>query len=435
MDDTTMSEDALKRDLVLEKFQEHRDEDDARIEKLHKDAVEGKLRAKRRDRGVGLEDSESEDEDEGARMARLRMKKRKIDGDDLEILAQQPETRPFYEAYQQPMVDDNAEFEHLLHDEAMDDAEDAEDGGIDDDDDRAPRETVSTTSLMDEVREAARSKRHVPTLDPHDVSWVDRQRPSADDDDYDDLTRKVKIREVSTASRRGRQATSAAAMDVDTRRPARRESERDMARLTMWAKDESFSRQAGGSASGAGGAVTGLGRKPAGAWGAGAGAGAGAQGGERAVDGRGSAGAVRWVTWRVARSCVVVVPVVVIVVIVVLGTMWASVASCHLWCRGTCDLGNLLTSIRPPTRPCYDSCLSLCTSHIPPRLRPSALQTIFSSFYAISVPCRYALHSYTPCSPLAHSTQLIVYMLSIQMYLHTHVPRANTVYSTYSSDK
>ena len=113
--------------------------------------------------------------------------------------------------------------------------------GIDGDDDRAPRETVSTTSLMDEVREAARSKRvshfyglsslspllivglaavvvvpcaqHVPTLDPHDVSWVDRQRPSADDDDYDDLTRKVKIREVSTASRRGRQATSAAAMD------------------------------------------------------------------------------------------------------------------------------------------------------------------------------------------------------------------------------
>lgn len=159
--------------------------------------------------------------------------------------AQQPETRPFYEAYQQPMVDDNAEFEHLLHDEAMDDAEDAEDGGIDGDDDRAPRETVSTTLLMDEVREAARSKRvshfyglsslspllivglaavvvvpcaqHVPTLDPHDVSWVDRQRPSADDDDYDDLTRKVKIREVSTASRRGRQATSAAAMDVDVR--------------------------------------------------------------------------------------------------------------------------------------------------------------------------------------------------------------------------
>ena len=73
--------------------------------------------------------------------------------------AQQPETRPFYEAYQQPMVDDNAEFEHLLHDEAMDDAEDAEDGGIDGDDDRAPRETVSTTLLMDEVREAARSKR------------------------------------------------------------------------------------------------------------------------------------------------------------------------------------------------------------------------------------------------------------------------------------
>ena len=67
---------------------EHAEEDDRALEKLHRDAAEGKLRMKRRDRGVGFEDESDEDEDE-ERMRHIRRgmyKKRKISGDGLEAL-------------------------------------------------------------------------------------------------------------------------------------------------------------------------------------------------------------------------------------------------------------------------------------------------------------------------------------------------------------
>jgi len=58
------------------------------VEKLHQDAVQGKLRTKRRDRGIGFdEDSDNDEEDEHNRRIRRGMnKKRKIDGDTLEDL-------------------------------------------------------------------------------------------------------------------------------------------------------------------------------------------------------------------------------------------------------------------------------------------------------------------------------------------------------------
>lgn len=60
------------------------------MQKLHTDAVQGKLRAKRRDRGVGFDSDEDEDEDEDARHLRnkINRKKRKIDGDTLEELGE-----------------------------------------------------------------------------------------------------------------------------------------------------------------------------------------------------------------------------------------------------------------------------------------------------------------------------------------------------------
>lgn len=66
---------------------EHRDQDDAADEKIARDAAEGKMRIKRRNRLLDFEDEESDDEDEDARRRRQRMaKKRKIDGDTLEQL-------------------------------------------------------------------------------------------------------------------------------------------------------------------------------------------------------------------------------------------------------------------------------------------------------------------------------------------------------------
>lgn len=57
------------------------------MEKYHRDAVEGKFRSKRRNRGVDFEDSDSELDDEEARELRRRIaKKRKIDGDTLDVL-------------------------------------------------------------------------------------------------------------------------------------------------------------------------------------------------------------------------------------------------------------------------------------------------------------------------------------------------------------
>lgn len=73
-------------------YREHQEIDDRNLEKLHKDAVEGKLRVKRRNRGVGMDSSDDEDEDEEDRLRRIRekmhSKKRRIDGDNLEELGQ-----------------------------------------------------------------------------------------------------------------------------------------------------------------------------------------------------------------------------------------------------------------------------------------------------------------------------------------------------------
>ena len=49
---------------------ELREIDDKNIEKLHMDAATGKLRIKRRDRGIGFEDSDSEEEGEDAPLRR-----------------------------------------------------------------------------------------------------------------------------------------------------------------------------------------------------------------------------------------------------------------------------------------------------------------------------------------------------------------------------
>lgn len=56
--------------------------------KVVHDVVQGRMRTKRRNRGLGMEDSDSEEEDEEARMLRRKSmnKKRRIEGDKLEDL-------------------------------------------------------------------------------------------------------------------------------------------------------------------------------------------------------------------------------------------------------------------------------------------------------------------------------------------------------------
>jgi mediator of replication checkpoint protein 1 len=60
------------------------------LEKIHRDATEGKMRTKRRDRGPELDDTDDEDDDDDDDYARIIRKKlpkrRRIDGDNLEAL-------------------------------------------------------------------------------------------------------------------------------------------------------------------------------------------------------------------------------------------------------------------------------------------------------------------------------------------------------------
>ena len=69
---------------------------DQEMEKLHQAAVQGELRRKRRNRGVGLDDSDEEsDEDERARKIRRKMNKsQRIDRDDIKALGQERPIMP-----------------------------------------------------------------------------------------------------------------------------------------------------------------------------------------------------------------------------------------------------------------------------------------------------------------------------------------------------
>jgi hypothetical protein len=134
---------------------------------LHRDAVEGKLRSKRKNRGVGLsDDSDDDDDDDEHDRARRRkmLKKRRIAGDTLDdlgassqlsvnvflltkLVGQNEETRAFYDAYHQPLTeDDGFEFQYLQRDDA-----DVQD----DDPEQESREVVSTYEIRRLVREAA----------------------------------------------------------------------------------------------------------------------------------------------------------------------------------------------------------------------------------------------------------------------------------------
>jgi mediator of replication checkpoint protein 1 len=66
---------------------EHLEEEDEKLQKLHQDAIEGKYRTKRRDRGVGFDESDSEGEDDTNRRIRQKIaKKRRINDDTLDAL-------------------------------------------------------------------------------------------------------------------------------------------------------------------------------------------------------------------------------------------------------------------------------------------------------------------------------------------------------------
>jgi len=63
------------------------EEDDQKLEELHKRAVQGELRRKRKKNGLGMDDSDDEDEEEDSKLQRLRKKmKSKTERGDIQEL-------------------------------------------------------------------------------------------------------------------------------------------------------------------------------------------------------------------------------------------------------------------------------------------------------------------------------------------------------------
>ncbi|KAI0347403.1 hypothetical protein BDW22DRAFT_524268 [Trametopsis cervina] len=253
VDDATMDDATLNEEKVLEKVQEHRAIDDAAEEKIARDAAEGKLRIKRRNNLLDFDDDESDDEDWEAKRARERMaKKRRIDGDTLEAIEKNPETRAFAAAYR--IDDEENEFAHLEQEEveltltngsAMDDEEDE----ANENEENEEQEVVTTTALRQQLQRAARGEETVETIDVDDLDWV-----NADDDDMEE---EVRVREVITTSRKPAQGGSVSTqIEWDLLHQHRRgDNSADIARQEKWARAEGSMRNVG---TGRASAVTGM---------------------------------------------------------------------------------------------------------------------------------------------------------------------------------
>lgn len=137
---------------------------------MHQDAVDGKLRGKRRDRGIGFEDSDS-DEDDLSSSRRPLYKKRRVDGDTLDeygkkpfalqlhlicVSGKNPETLPFYNAYQVPLTEPDESVAFIQQDDTTLSGEDAEED-----------------NPCDERTKAADPIKSTPELYPENVNWVD----------------------------------------------------------------------------------------------------------------------------------------------------------------------------------------------------------------------------------------------------------------------
>jgi mediator of replication checkpoint protein 1 len=125
--------------------------------------VEGKRRAKRRDRGIGLSDSESEDS-ESENRRRTYSKKRKIDNDTLDELgrsrallfqmterlraAKNPETQPFHKEYMRAIaLNEDEEFAYLSKENEEQQAEGDDESGDEEKEDE--EEDASNNSDLD----------------------------------------------------------------------------------------------------------------------------------------------------------------------------------------------------------------------------------------------------------------------------------------------
>ncbi|KII95919.1 hypothetical protein PLICRDRAFT_694035 [Plicaturopsis crispa FD-325 SS-3] len=253
VDDEQMDEETQAVERVLEKVREHEELDDQELEKLHRAAIEGQFRVKRRDRGVGFDDDEDEDEDAADRARRRKMnKRRRIDGDNLEELGNSEETRAFYLAYKNDLVDDDDEFSNLQADVVMGEGDEQEDA-----EEEAPEE-VSRDDIIQAVRARAEAKENglydeeEDFMDVHDVTWVDQDQ----DDELDVAVRTYQSKAKQPARRTGFMQTDFDGDAPETRRSTI-ENDQERLRMNKWAKTEGRTRHMNTGRNAVGAAVTG----------------------------------------------------------------------------------------------------------------------------------------------------------------------------------
>ncbi|KAI6122780.1 hypothetical protein EV401DRAFT_1949860 [Pisolithus croceorrhizus] len=241
VDDKDMDVETERPDLVQEKFREHEAEDDQKLEKFHQEVVEGRYRKKRLGRGVNLDEDSEDDDDDGDRRIRQRLsKKRKIEGDDLEALGQNEETRAFYNTYHQNLAydDDDDEFKHLR------------DVPVNENDDDEPeQESITAFEVHERAREIARNSVVVKPLDPTNTDWIDQ---SAEDDPVG-----IRVNVMSHPTTRTTRRPNHGNVDLDVEAPKRSiENDLEQKQWISWAKDQG-GRHYGTGRSATGAAVTG----------------------------------------------------------------------------------------------------------------------------------------------------------------------------------
>ncbi|KAF8897205.1 hypothetical protein BD779DRAFT_1489499 [Infundibulicybe gibba] len=256
VDDQEMDEDTVAAELVIEKYKEQEELDDQENEKLHQAAIHGELRNRKRNHGVGLDDSdEDSDEDERNQRIRRAMNKRmKIGRDDIKQLGEHDDTRSFFNVYKNDLVDDdNADLSYLQdsQDVTMTAADEEVDGN-----EEEPRGFISRDEIRQRVRELAQSEQVDQPLDPNDVSWIDN---GSEDESS------LRVKSVPTAIRKTHPHRGVNTVDTEfdgttELRKSTVEKECERNRMQSWARGERRSRNAGTGRSVGGAAVTGHGR-------------------------------------------------------------------------------------------------------------------------------------------------------------------------------
>lgn len=160
------------------RYQQHRDEDDAAMQALHERAAKGMLRSRRRRLDDPLADMLDEDADEDELRRKLRApsfqaKRRRIEQDGLQALAEREDSRAFVETYNETHATEEAERYDFLGEASSDD-----------------EERVTTHDLRAELRRRAQAQ-----------DEASEHAPSDDDEDTEAVLTKLRPRRTVTAPR------------------------------------------------------------------------------------------------------------------------------------------------------------------------------------------------------------------------------------------